>query len=298
MAEQTTTAPIRSPLTEIRSVGNLHMALPYFPRGGPKTPPIGRRIKELQQQDWGSAKSLRLQPHRHRLEIEKERAAQKHAEEIVHKLVTRILQQACSRYGQAYATKATCVNGSISARHPVAAAQVLAPVSHDIGEESDGGDWAKKPLELKVHLSRLEREKLAYQRACNSDPGQQAAAPRCDGVATDLPLVEDVGQIVRALAERAIAAVLRLQTRTGLRPCVQSHLQPKQDLHTSGRPTASDRQGAAARHASIWQSIAPLGDNIKRPLSRLEQEQAMWREAMGEASCVMSAAVSKRSGAK
>jgi hypothetical protein len=53
--------------TALSDIGNAipHASVPYIPRRGPKTPPIARRIRELQQQDWGDEKELRLHQHKY-----------------------------------------------------------------------------------------------------------------------------------------------------------------------------------------------------------------------------------------
>lgn len=199
MADQP--APVRFPLGEVCNAANPRV-LSYFPRGGPKTPPIERRIRELQEQEWGKSMSLQLQPRRsaikplscnlfeydgsvagtligclplkvvanasthasragltvfivvicrHRLEVEKERAAQKRSQEAVHKFVTSVLRKVCSRYGQAYRPRQTDDAAALQLVQPATAAgsQLILPAENQENRESE---WAQQPLELKVHL--------------------------------------------------------------------------------------------------------------------------------------------------
>lgn len=87
---------------------------------------------------------------RHRLEIEKERAAQKRDQEIVQSFVTAILRQACARHGQSYTNTLTQKHASTGQPAHAAAAQMPASSSED--QENSGTGWAQQPLELKLHM--------------------------------------------------------------------------------------------------------------------------------------------------
>lgn len=86
---------------------------------------------------------------RHRLEIEKERAIQKRSQEAVHTLVTSILRKVCSRYGQAYRPRQT---DDAVALVQAATATGVEPGAPAENQENRESEWAKQPLELKVHL--------------------------------------------------------------------------------------------------------------------------------------------------
>lgn len=138
----------------------------YHLRRGPVTPPIVRKVREIQAQCWGDNATLELKPHLSKLEIAKAEALAQRLnrgasqdEQAVSKLVTMVFTNVLQAYGivqvldSAPQRVPSTASPPLSPRQTAVVRRFVKSVFLSVVQSADN------PFELRVHRSRLEVEK-------------------------------------------------------------------------------------------------------------------------------------------